>query len=194
MTGFIATYGLVVVFVAVALESAGVPVPGETSVIAASVLAAHGDFHISEVIVIAATAAILGDNFGYWAGRGWGRRLLDRSALLHRYGERVLPQADHFFARYGGAAVFFARFIAGLRVAADWMAGMSRMDWGRLLLWNAAGGVARATVVGLAGDVLGHAALAVLSRVHWLAAAAVLLAFIAAGAIAWRRRASDRRG
>jgi membrane protein DedA with SNARE-associated domain len=90
--------------------------------------------------------------------------------------------------------VFFAPLIAGLRVAATWMAGMSRMDWWRFLLWNAAGGMAWATVVGLTGEVLGHAALAVLSRVPWLAAAATLLALIAAGAMAWRRRASDRRG
>jgi membrane protein DedA with SNARE-associated domain len=98
----------------------------------------------------------------------------------------VLPETERFFARYGGAAVFLARFIAGLRVAAAWLAGMSRMEWWRFLLWNAAGGVVWATAVGLAGEALGHATLAVLSRVHWLATAGVLLAVVAAGAIGWR--------
>ena len=165
MSEFIATYGLVVVFVAVALESAGVPMPGETSVIAASVLAAHGGPHLGSVIVVAATGAILGDNLGYWAGRYGARRLLRRSALLRRHAARVLPKTERFFARYGGAAVLLARFVPGVRVAAAWMAGTSRMDWWRFLFWNAAGGVVWAAVVGLAGDALGRAALDVLSRI-----------------------------
>jgi membrane protein DedA with SNARE-associated domain len=188
MTHFIVTYRLGALFVAVALESAGVPVPGETSLIATSALASQGYFDIGMVIIIAAMAAIVGDNAGYWAGRWGGRQLLGRSALIRRYAERVLPKAEQFFAHHGGPAVFLARFIAGLRVGAAWMAGMSRMDWRRFLLWNGAGGVVWATVVGLAGYLLGHAGLAVLSRDHWLAAAAVLLAIAAGGAIVWWRR------
>ena len=162
--------------------------------IAASTLAAQGYFDIATVIVIAATAAILGDNAGYWAGRWGGRRLLGRSALIRRYAERVLPKAEQFFARYGGSAIFLARFITGLRVGAAWMAGISRMDWWRFLLWNAAGGAVWATVVGLVGYILGHAALTVMSRYHWLVSSAVLLAMVAAGAIVWwwRRRRSRR--
>jgi membrane protein DedA with SNARE-associated domain len=145
MTHFIVTYGLGALFVAVALESAGMPVPGETSLIAAGALASQGYFDIGMVIVIAAMAAIMGDNAGYWAGRWGGRGLLGRSALIRRYAERVLPKAEQFFAHHGGSAVFLARFIAGLRVGAAWMAGMSRMDWRRFLPWNGAGGVVWAT-------------------------------------------------
>jgi membrane protein DedA with SNARE-associated domain len=166
VTHLIATYGLGILFAAVALESAGVPVPGEASLIAASALASRGDFHIGIVIAIAATAAIAGDNMGYVVGRWGGRRLLERWGPLRRLGERVLPTTQRFFARYGGAAVFLARFVTGVRVAAAWTAGLSRMQWWRFLLWNALGAVVWATVVALAGDVLAQAALAALSRLH----------------------------
>jgi len=165
VTHVMATYGLGILFAAVALESIGVPVPGESSLIAASALASQGDFHIRTVVAVAATAAIVGDNVGYVIGRCGGRRLLERWGPLPRLGERVVPRAERFFARYGGAAVFLARFITGIRVAAAWMAGVSRMDWWRLLLWNALGAVVWATVVAL-GDLLGHAAGAALSHLR----------------------------
>jgi membrane protein DedA with SNARE-associated domain len=114
--------------------------------------------------------------------------MASRPSLSRRYAERVLPKAEQLFARYGGSAIFLARFITGLRVGAAWMAGISRMDWWRFLLWNAAGGAVWATVVGLVGYVLGHAALTVMSRYHWLASAAVLLAMAAAGVVVWWRR------
>jgi membrane protein DedA with SNARE-associated domain len=190
---FIATYGLGALFMTVALESAGLPVPGETSLLAASALASRGYFDIGRVIVIAAIAAIVGDNVGYWVGRWGGRWLLGRSAIIRRYAERVLPKAEQFFARYGGAAVFLARFVTGLRVTAAWMAGISRMDWWRFLFWNAAGAVVWATVVSLAGYLLGHAAFAVVSRYQWLGAAAALLAMAAGAAIVWWRRHRSQR-
>lgn len=118
-----AAYGLEILFVAVALESVGVPVPGESSLIAAGVLASRGDLQMSGVVAVAATAAIVGDNVGYVLGRWGGRRLLDRWGPLRRCGPRVLPKTERFFARYGGAAVFLGRFITGIRVAAAWMAG-----------------------------------------------------------------------
>jgi membrane-associated protein len=161
-----ATYGLEILFAAVALESVGVPIPGESSLIAASVLASRGDLHMSAVVAVAATAAIVGDNVGYVLGRWGGRRLLDRWGPLRRFGARVLPKTERFFARYGGAAVFLGRFITGIRVAAAWMAGMSGMPWWRFLLWNALGAIVWATVVALAGDVVGQAARAALSHLR----------------------------
>ena len=166
MTEFIATYGLGILFVAVALESVGVPVPGESSLIAASVLASRGDFHIGIVIAVAAIAAIVGDNVGYVIGRCGGRRLLERWRPLRRLAERALPRAERFFARYGGAAVFLARFVAGVRVAAAWMAGVSSMDWRRFLVWNAFGAVVWAGVVALMGDVFGSVVHGALSRLR----------------------------
>jgi len=161
-----ATYGLAILFAAVALESVGVPVPGESSLIAAGVLASRGELHMSTVVAVAATAAIVGDNVGYVLGRWGGRRLLDRWGPLRRFGDRVLPKTERFFARYGGAAVFLGRFITGIRVAAAWMAGVSCMQWWRFLLWNALGAIVWATVVALAGDALGQAAHAALSHLR----------------------------
>jgi membrane-associated protein len=152
-----AAYGLEILFVAVALESVGVPVPGESSLIAAGVLASRGDLQMSAVVAAAATAAIVGDNVGYVLGRWGGRRLLDRWGPLRRFGPR---------ARYGGAAVFLGRFITGIRVAAAWMAGVSCMQWWRFLLWNALGAIVWATVVALSGDVVGQAARAALSHLR----------------------------
>jgi membrane protein DedA with SNARE-associated domain len=193
MAHLIATYGLVVLFLAVALESAGVPVPGETSLIGASILASQGHFDIGWVIPVAAAAAILGDNAGYWMARWGGRRLLDRFPLLRSYAERILPRAERFFARHGGQTVFSARFISGLRVGAAWIAGISRMPWWHFMLWNAAGGIVWATAVGLAGYWLGPVAFGVIARYGWLAAAALLLAAGAVTVMFFLRRSMRRR-
>src|SRR2546422_3243151 len=94
----ISTYGLSALFLAVMLESAGMPVPGETALIAASVLAAQGLLSLPLVIVIAAAAAIIGDNAGHWIGRGAGRPLLERSQIIARYPRKVPPPPQRFYA------------------------------------------------------------------------------------------------
>jgi membrane protein DedA with SNARE-associated domain len=157
VTQFLLDYGLVILFVLVAVESAGVPLPGETALVSAAVLA-HGHFSIVWVIVVAAAGAIVGDNIGYWLGRVGGRRLLDRWAFTRRYAERVLPGGERFFKRHGGKTVFFGRFIAVLRVTAAWLAGISRMHWWQFAAWNAAGGIVWATGVGLLAYYAGKAA------------------------------------
>src|SRR5258708_31347370 len=101
------------------LESFGIPLPGETALIAFGVLASQGNYRIEWVIVIAAAAAIIGDNLGYWLiGRLGGRKLFERWGWLRRYSERVLPTAERIMERHGGKAVFFGRFIAILRFTA----------------------------------------------------------------------------
>src|SRR3989442_4458254 len=145
----IAIYGLSAVFLAVMLESAGVPVPGETALIAASVLAAQGLLSLPLVIVVAAAAAIIGDNAGYWIGRAAGRRLLERLRPVARDTQKMLPPAERFFAHHGGKAVFLARFIPGLRVIGALVAGIAGMEWWRFLVWNVAGAVACGPPVGL---------------------------------------------
>ena len=101
MTGLVHDYGLIALFLIVMLESGGVPLPGETALVAAGVFASQGELNIVEVIAVAAAAAIIGDNLGYWAGRTGGRKLLERSKFLSRWMDRVLPWAEGFFHRHG---------------------------------------------------------------------------------------------
>jgi len=179
-------YGLAFLFLIVALESAGVWVPGETALVAAGVLASRGHFSIAAVIALAALGAILGDNVGYWIGRVYGRKLFLRFGRL----EALLPRAERFFRRHGGKAVFLARFVAGIRVTGAWMAGISHMPWWRFLAWNAAGGIAWATAVGLVAYYLGRAAADLISQYGLIGggAAVGLAVAIVVGIHFWRRR------
>ena len=184
MTHFFTHHGLPLLFVVVMLESFGIPLPGETALIAFGVLASQGNYQIAWVIVVAAAAAFIGDNLGYWLiGRWGGRELFDRWRWLRNYADRVLPRAEELVRKHGGKVVFFGRFIAILRFTAAWIAGLGRMHWLTFLLWNAAGGVAWATAVGLvayyggkaAADAIAHyglfaaAGIAVILLVGWLA-------------------------
>lgn len=190
MTHFIDDYGLWFLFAIVCLESAGLWLPGETALIAAAVLAAKGHLSIAGVIAVAAAAAIIGDNIGYWIGREGARRLIDRYVRLRRYAERVLPPAERFFERHGGKAVFFARFFGGLRVTAAWMAGITRLEWWRFLVWNAAGGIVWAFGVGLLAYYAGKAAADALARygVYAGIAGGVAVVILIAVLHLWRRR------
>jgi membrane protein DedA with SNARE-associated domain len=147
------------------------------------------------VITVAAVAAIIGDNIGYWLGREGGRRLLYRYAPLRRIAERVLPPAERFFERHGGKAVFLARFFGGVRVTGAWMAGITRMSWWRFLFWNAAGGIVWATAIGLIAFYAGKAAADALARYGVYAAiAGGILLVLAIGALhVWRRRVVDQK-
>lgn len=150
--------GYPVLFLLVMAESGGVPVPGETALITAAVLASQGDLQIELVIPIAAAAAIVGDNLGYQIGRKGGRWLLQRPGRFHRQRLQVLRTGEPFFERHGPKAVFFGRFLLGLRVWASWLAGATHMRWSSFVVWNAAGGICWATAVGLVAYFLGHAA------------------------------------
>ena len=185
MESLVQDYGLVILFVLIAMESAGVPLPGETALITAGVLAARGDMDIVEVIVVAAAAAIIGDNVGYWVGRLGGRRLLERWEPLERHASRVLPWSERFFKRHGAKTIFFGRFFAVLRVTAAWLAGISRMHWWRFFLWNAAGGICWAVLVGLVSYYLGRAAAEAINR-YGLVAGVAIVALLVLGALVFR--------
>ena len=126
------------------------------------------------MIVIAAAAAIIGDNGGYWVGRHWGRRLLTRWKRLQRFSERVLPPAERFFARHGDKTVFIARFVAILRFTVAWMAGVAHMRWWRFLAFNAAGGICWATLVALLAYYLGRAVADAFNQYGLIGAGAIL--------------------
>jgi membrane protein DedA with SNARE-associated domain len=143
----------------IGLESMGVPSPGETALILAAVLASAGKLQIWLVIVIAAASAILGDNAGYWLGRRFGRDVLEapRGPFQHRR-VQVIAAGDRFFAKHGPKAVFLARWIALVRFAAAWLAGINEMRFRDFFLWNALGGITWAVTYGLVGYFAGQAA------------------------------------
>ena len=183
MSGLVHHFGLAALFLLVMLESGGVPLPGETALIAAAVFASRGHLNIAAVIAVAAAAAIVGDNLGYWIGRTGGRKLLERWGPLQRWSARVLPWAEGFFVRHGAKTIFLGRFFSVLRVTAAWMAGISHMPWWRFFFWNAAGGICWAALVGLVGYYVGHAAADAIGRYGLIGGVAlvalVLVAFVA---------------
>jgi membrane protein DedA with SNARE-associated domain len=179
VTNFITDQGLPVLFLVVMIESFGIPLPGETALIAFGVLASEGHYSIASVIAVAAAGAIVGDNLGYWLiGRVGGRALFARWHWLSQYSDRVLPRTESLMARYGGAAVFFGRFVAILRYTVAWVAGLSRMPWWRFLFWNAAGAVCWATAVGLTAYYGGKAVADAIARYGLYAGIAIAVAIV----------------
>jgi len=189
--GLIHTYGLWVVFALIMLESMGVPVPGETALITAALYA--GSTHridIVSVVLVAATAAIIGDNIGYAIGRSIGVRLVTRYGRYVRLDEPRLKVGQYLFLRHGGKIVFFGRFVAFLRTYAALLAGMNRMSWPHFLLMNALGGICWATLFGGGAYLFG----AQVKRVTGPASLLLLLAAIgltAVGILFFRRHEKE---
>ena len=195
MTHFFTHHGLPLLFLVVMLESFGIPLPGETALIAFGVLAAQGNYSITWVIVLAAAGAIVGDNLGYWLiGRWGGRALFRRWRWLNKYSERVLPRAERLMQRHGAKTVFFGRFITVLRYTAAWIAGLGRMPWWEFLFWNAAGGICWATEVGLVAYYAGHAAADAIQQYGIYAAGAIVFVLVLAFVVVHfgRRRIEER--
>ncbi len=171
-------FGYPLLFLGVAAESSGIPVPGETALITAAVLASRGKLDIALVIPIAALGAIVGDNIGYLIGRKGGRWALERPGRFQRQRREVLVLGEPFFERHGPKAVFFGRFLLGLRVWASWLAGATKMHWRSFALWNALGGICWATAIGLLAYFLGNAAGNVVSTFGLYGLVGVVLAAI----------------
>jgi membrane protein DedA with SNARE-associated domain len=180
--------GYVLLFLLVMAESSGIPIPGETALIAASVLASQGKLEIELVIAFAALGAIVGDNIGYSIGRKGGRWVLERPGRFHRERLAVLEVAEPFFERHGPKVVFFGRFVLGLRVWASWLAGATRMHWRSFVVWNACGGITWATSVGLLAYFLGHSAGNALEAFGIFGLTAVLVGAVSAGLFLYLRR------
>lgn len=143
---------------AVAIESIGVPFPGETTLVAASLYAgASHRLSIVLIVAVAAGGAILGDNIGFWIGREFGFRLLVRYGPYIRLTEPRIKLGQYLFRRHGGKVVFFGRFIAILRALAAFLAGANRMTWPHFLIFNAAGAIAWASIYGFGAYFLGTA-------------------------------------
>jgi membrane protein DedA with SNARE-associated domain len=146
MTSYFLNLAPVLVYAGLALlvagESAGAPLPGETSLVAAAILAAAHRLSLPLVIGVAAAAAIAGDNIGYVIGRRGVRSLLLRGKFQAERRRLALERAERFFARRGRTAVFFGRWLPWLRVTVAWLAGAGRMRWRTFVVWNALGGLA----------------------------------------------------
>jgi membrane protein DedA with SNARE-associated domain len=151
------SYGYWAVAGVVGLESIGLPLPGEATLIAAAVLAGtRHDLDIGLVIAAATVGAIIGDNIGFWIGRGFGYRLLLRFGRYLRLTERRIKLGQYLFQRYGGAVVCLGRFVAVLRALAAFLAGVNRMEWRRFLFFNALGAVLWAGIYGTGAYYLGR--------------------------------------
>lgn len=173
--GYGALFGLVFA------ESAGVPVPGETALIAAAVLAGTGHLALWLVIAVAASAAITGDALGYWLGRRGGRAVLLSRGPLMRHRRHALERGEAFFARHGAKAVFAARWIPGVRVAGAVIAGASRMPWRTFVTYNVAGALVWATTVGGLASLVGPGVAATASIVAIALTAAAAIGFVLRG-------------
>jgi len=156
LTELFARYGYGVVFVGVLLENAGLPVPGETMLLAGAALSRFGWLSLPWVVLTAVGGAILGDNVGFFIGRNGGRALAERHGGKIGLTRARLAQFDRFFDRHGAKTVFIARFVTGLRVFGAVLAGGSGLSWQTFLVYNASGALCWAVTFGTVGYVLAY--------------------------------------
>jgi membrane protein DedA with SNARE-associated domain len=187
----VSSLGYWAVFLFVAAESLGVPLPGETALIAAGVYAGQ-THHLDPCIIfaVASAAAIAGDNVGFWIGDKGGYRLARRYGSKVHLDERKLKVGRYIFDRHGAKVVFFGRFVSVLRTYAAFLAGTSRMRWRRFLPANAAGGVVWAGIYTLAaykaGTTLRHLSGTIDVALGVAAVVAIVAVFLAV------RRSTDK--
>jgi membrane protein DedA with SNARE-associated domain len=156
LISLIPTYGPWIIFGIVALENAGVPLPGETILVAAALLAATtGQISIVVVVLASAAGAIVGDGIGYMVGRRFGLPLIRRYGRYIRLDENRLLIGRYLFFRYGNVVVFFGRFVAVLRMFTALLAGANSMPAGRFFFFNITGGVCWACLFGFGAYAVG---------------------------------------
>ena len=186
---FFHDYGYWTVAIALLLENAGIPVPGETILLFASFLAySERELHLPIIIIVATAACTIGDNLGYLIGRRGGRRLLARYQHIFRIRDKTIARGERLFARYGSLTIFFARFVFGMRIIAGPLAGVLHMEWKRFVLFNFLGAVVWVTVITLVGYFFGsqwEALLRVMHRINLGIAAAVGIVVLL---LWWRHR------
>lgn len=182
-------YGYWAVGVVLLLENTGIPVPGETVLLLASFLAfSEQALQLSWIIIVGTIAATLGDNLGYAIGFRGGRPLLERYRELLRIRPATLERGDRLFARYGAVAVFFARFVFGLRIVAGPLAGVLRMPWKKFLLFNFLGAFLWVTVIAGVGYLFGRHWARLVQDLKWFDVTVAILVLLAAFYFWWRGR------
>jgi membrane protein DedA with SNARE-associated domain len=190
----IQAYGVAAVMTMVALEALGAPLPGETLLIFAAVMAGRGDMSLPALLFFAWVGSVLGDNVGYWIGRKLGR------AAVSRYGARIgltaarLEAVEAIFARYGAATVAFARFVNVLRQLNGIVAGTLGMAWPRFLMFNALGAALWVALWVLGAFYLAEhmSSIMLLARRGWIVAGVVIAVLIAFALLLRRQRGGSR--
>ena len=178
----------------IGLESMGIPSPGETALVAAAVLASQGKLEIGLVILIGVCSAIVGDNIGYLLGRRFGRNVFTAPGPFMHHRIRAIKVGDGFFKRHGPKAVFVGRWIALVRFATAWLAGINRMPFRQFFFWNALGGITWGITYGLVGYYGGQAAAHVLAEAGIVGFAVLLVLPVVVYVVVKRRerRMADR--
>ena len=186
---YLVTYGYSAVGVTLLLENAGLPVPGETILLLASFLAySERNLHLPTIILVATIAAVIGDNLGYWIGYHGGRSLLERYQHVLRLRSSTIERGERLFKRYGPTTIFFARFIAGMRIVAGPLAGVLRMDWPKFALWNFLGAIVWVSVISGIGYFLGRNWDTLVRVVKHIHLSAIVIASVVILFLWWRRR------
>src|SRR5437879_3162687 len=188
-------YGYWAVAVALLLENAGIPMPGETVLLLASFLAySEHDLQIGWIIVVGTVACTMGDNLGFALGHHGGRPLLERYQHIFRIRNESLARGERLFGRYGAVAVFFARFVFGMRIIAGPMAGVLRMPWRKFLVFNFLGAALWVTVISGAGYLFGRHWERLMHDLKVFDVVIAVVVLLAAAYWWWRGRRNGRTG
>ena len=195
MHELIQAYGLWVLLIIIMLESAGIPMPGETALVTAALYAGSTQrMSLTSIVLVASTAAIIGDNFGYLIGRSIGARLIMRYGSYVRLNQPRLKIGQYLFLRHGGKIVFFGRFVAILRTYAAVLAGMNHMQWRLFLVVNALGGVCWALLFSSGAYLLGEQFERIASSLSFLMlVAAIALVIVGMRFFRYHAKALERR-
>ena len=190
LRGFLLHYGYWAVAIALLLENTGLPVPGETILLLGSFLAfSQRQLQLPWIIVVGIASATLGDNIGFFVGLRGGRPLLNRYRQWFRISKEAIANGERVFQRYGPATIFFARFVAGLRVIAGPLAGILRMEWQRFAIYNFLGATVWVTVIATVGYVFGRHWERLLHIVKEFNITILVIAVIVVLLMLWRHRA-----
>jgi membrane protein DedA with SNARE-associated domain len=177
----------------IGLESMGVPSPGETALVLAAVLASQGKLNIWLVIVIGVTSAIAGDNAGYALGRHLGRDVLIAAGPFRQRRRQLIDLGDRYFAKHGAKTIFIGRWLALIRFAVAWLAGINEVPLRVFFTWNALGAISWGVTYGLLGYYGGTAVTSVIESIGLIAAIAIAVALVGGWIyVRIRRRAAER--
>lgn len=180
-------YGYWTVALVLLLENAGIPLPGETTLLFAAFLA-FSEHHLTlwGIIVVGIAACTIGDNLGYWIGHHGGRPLLERQRRVFRISQQHLERGERFFAKYGSFTIFFARFIFGMRIIAGPLAGVLKMPWKKFLIFNFLGATLWVSVTAFLGYFFGSRLQWVTEQLEQVEIALLIVLVIAALILRWR--------